>query len=1002
MTIIDPNWVEHGYGTRFQGFQNLMRQRIRDILIVSSLYDLYLFEEDGRLYELIRNEYLSLQLSHSPELTRVSKGYEAIALLEEKNFEMVIITLHTEDIKPVKLAGMIKAMNKKFPGLDISIPVVLLAFDNRELSELIQHSNMSVFDKIFIWQGDFRLIIGIIKYFEDRLNMQHDTNMVGVQSILVIEDSIRDYSSFLPVIYTEIIQQSKRLVAEGINLTHKFLRMRARPKIFLAQNYEEAWAFFNEYKEYILGIISDIDFPKGGKTLPRAGIEFAEEVKKVHYDIAILLQSSESKYEKDAHEIGASFLKKGSPTLLIELRAFLKAYFSFGDFVFRSPEGSEIGRAANLYEMEIALTNVPPESIKYHAERNNFSNWFKARTEFWLSEQLRSVKVTDFNSLEQLRKHLITSLRNYRRLRQRGILTDFHKDSFDTSTSFARIGGGSLGGKARGLGFLNILINNYELHHQFEGTRISVPVAVVIGTEVFDQFLDENNLRSFALNCDNDEEIKERFLKAEVFSEEIIANLMSFLDLIKTPLAVRSSSLLEDSQYHPFAGVYSTLMIPNNNPDQFLRLKELVNAVKLVFASTYFQEAKNYIAATSYRHEEEKMAVIIQKMVGTNFDGRFYPTFSGVVKSYNFYPLAPQVSEDGIVAVALGLGKWVVEGGETVRFSPRHPKRIIQFHNPDEALRTTQRSFYALDMSTNTLFASRIEDICTKSFEIETAEKDGTLQYVASTYSHNNHAIYDGISREGTRLITFAPLLKNNLLPLAAILELIVDMGRWGMGTEVEIEFAVNLNVERGKNKEFYILQMRPMVVNTETEKIHPEKHPKSDLICRSDEVLGNGIIDNIRDIIYIDSEEFDRSKSRVVAGAIGYFNSKLIKDQAPYLLVGPGRWGSLDQWLGIPVTWAKISGAAAIIENQFKDIKVLPSQGSHFFHNLTSFAIAYFTVGNGISDSFLDGEWLNSLPVEEQREGVKHIRLKNDIVIKMNATQKVGIILKPTIEEEK
>lgn len=1001
MNHLDTNWVEHGYGTRFQGFQNLMRQRIRDILIVSSLYDLYLFEEDGRLYELIRNEYLSLQLSHAPELTRVSKGYEAITLLKERVFDMVIITLHTEDIPPVKLASLIKELDIKFAGLDIRIPVVLLAFDNRELADLLRHSDVSVFDKIFIWQGDFRLIIGIIKYFEDKLNIDHDTKIVGVQSIILIEDNIRDYSSFLPIIYTEIIQQSQRLVGEGINLSHKFLRMRARPKILMSQTYEEAWEYFTNYKEHILGIISDIDFPRNGKHQEKAGLELTAEIRKHHSDIPVLLQSSDGSYENAAHLVGASFLRKGSSTLLHDLRNFMKQYFSFGDFIFRLPDGTEIARATDLKSMEQTLKIVPVDSIQFHAERNHFSNWFKARTEFWLAHQLRPKKVSDFKSVDDLRSHIITSLRYYRKMRQRGLIADFQKESFDPNNSFARIGGGSLGGKARGLGFLNILLNNYQIRSQFDGIEISVPPAIVIGTDIFDQFLEENDLRGFALECENDSEIKKRFLEASVFPEEAVGQLIAFLDLVRTPLAVRSSSLLEDSQYHPFAGVYSTIMIPNNDHDPFKRLSELVSSIKLIYASTFFSNAKNYIKVTSYRHEEEKMAVIIQKMVGTQFNGRFYPTFSGVAKSYNFYPLPPQKTEDGIVSVALGLGKMVVEGGETVRFSPKHPGRLIQFHSVDAALKSSQQDFYALSLLQNKDDESNTDESGTKLYPLDTAEQDGTLHFVASTYSFENHSIYDGISRVGARLVTFAPILKNRIFPLANILELLLDMGSWGMGAEVEIEFAVNLNTKRGEPVDFGVLQMRPIVVSHETEKMNLEKYENTALVARSNEVMGNGVINEISDIVFIDPEHFDRAKTRDTATIINLMNSKLVKEGRPYLLIGPGRWGSLDQWLGIPVVWSQISGAKAIIECQFKDLKVTPSQGSHFFQNLTSFSVAYFTITENDKNCHIDYNWIRNLPFEDENNFVKLIRLEKPLIIKMNAGQKMGIIIKPSEEVE-
>ena len=731
------------YSDRIQGFQNLMRLRVRDILLVSSLYDLYLFEEDGRLYELIRSEYQGLNLSHSPELTRVSSGKEAINLAKkEKRFDLIITTMHIEDMHALNFAKLVR--NSGF-----NIPIVLLAHDNRELKSLLILPEKTVFDKIFIWTGDFRIILGIIKYLEDKLNIEHDSKIIGVQNIIFIEDNVRHYSSFLPIIYTEILKQSQHLISEGINLTHKFLRMRARPKILLCSTYEEAWEYYIKYKELVLGIISDIVFPHQGKPDNRAGIRFARAVKQEHPDIPILLTSDNPKNERFAHKVEASFLLKNSPTLLTDFRHFLNSQFSFGDFVFKNSKGEEAGRATDLKSLEECLKVVPAESIEYHGARNHFSNWLKARTEFWLAHQLRPRKISDYPTLEALRKDLIERVHNYRTLRQRGLITDFKKESFDPENSLARIGGGSLGGKARGLGFVNTLINNYNIRDQFEKIQIYVPPAVILGTDVFDEFLDKNDLREFALSCDDDEEITEKFLNAKQFPAEVSTEFQGFLELITSPLAVRSSSLLEDSQYHPFAGVYKTYMIPNNQLTPAERLDDLISTIKRVYASTFYQSAKNYIRVTSYRTEEEKMGVIIQKMVGLSHQNRFYPDFSGVAKSYNFYPLPPQKSYDGVVSVALGLGKLVVEGGNTVRFNPKYPDDLVQFYSVEESLKNSQQGFYALQLDADTDFGYITQDMLVKRYNLNDAEKDGSLYYVGSTYIRDNYAIYDGLSRSG-------------------------------------------------------------------------------------------------------------------------------------------------------------------------------------------------------------------------------------------------------------
>ena len=739
---------DQGYSLKFQRFQDLMQFKIKDILLVSSIYDLYLFEEDGRLYEMILNEYQDLELSQSPDIIRVSSVKEANKILaSDRNIDLIITTLHIEDSNPVKFAEGIK---KTYP----KIPVVMLSFDNRELHNLIIKKDISIFDRVFVWTGDYKLLIAIIKYLEDKYNVKHDTENIGVQSIIVIEDNIRSYSSFLPVLYTELIQQSKRLISEGINLSHKFLRMRARPKILLCSSYEEAQKYLKDYKEFILGVISDVEFPHKGVQDKKAGIKFAKEVKKRYSDIPVLLQSSDPSNEEDAKKIGCGFVLKDSPTMNQELREFMKDNFGFGDFVFRTPDGKEIARAENLIDLEEKLKEIPESSIKYHGEKNHFSNWLKARTEFWLADKLRPYKVSEFESIEKIRKHLLTGLKSYRKIIQKGVVEDFNDETFDPNYSFARIGGGSLGGKARGLGFLNYLINSYGIGDKFKNITIDVPPGIVIGTDVFDEFLEINKLRKFAFECEDDKKVKTRFIKAEHFPDNIVISLREFLHLINVPLSVRSSSLLEDSQYHPFAGVYDTYMIPNNESNIIERLENLINTIKLVFASTFYKASKDYFKMTSYRIEEEKMAVIVQKLVGTKHHNRFYPDISGVAKSYNFYPIYPQKTKDGIVSVALGLGKTIVEGGNTVKFSSKYPEHLIQFYSTKSFLQNNQVDFFALDLNTKVEDLHKgefIQDEFTKSYTLKEAEFDGTLDLLGSTYSIQNDMIYDGISREGVK-----------------------------------------------------------------------------------------------------------------------------------------------------------------------------------------------------------------------------------------------------------
>lgn len=984
----DQHWVEHGFDARLQGFQSLMRIRIRDVLLVSSLYDLYLFEEDGRLYDLIRNEYQGLNLSHAPEIARVSSGKDALALHQEKGFDLIITTLHVEDMSSLLLV-------KKLRENGHNVPVVLLTYDNREYLELVSHHDTKVFDGVFIWQGDFRIVIAIVKSIEDRLNVDHDTKTTGVQSIMVIEDNVLYYSKFLPIIYSEILKQSQRLISEGINLSHKYLRMRARPKILLCRSYEEAWDYYQNYKENISGIISDVDFLHGGVQDPQAGIEFTRKVRQEYPDIPVLLQSTHQGNATIANELAASFLLKDSPTLLHELQQFISNNFSFGDFVFRMPDGREVGRATDLRSLEEQLKIVPDDSVRYHAERNHFSNWLKARTEFWLAHRLRPRKVSDYPSVNDLREDIISHLRQYRRFQQIGLITDFRKESFDPTVSFARIGGGSLGGKARGLGFVNLLINNQGIRDRFEGTKIDVPPAVVIGTDVFDQFLSENGLHSFALSSKDDHETTRRFVEAERFPFEVIRALADFLELMPYPLAVRSSSLLEDSQYHPFAGVYETYMIPNNHPDPEVRLQELINTIKRVYASTFYQSAKDYIKITSYRLEEEKMAVMVQKMVGSRHGNIFYPDFSGVAKSHNFYPIPPQKASDGIVSVALGLGKTIVEGGNCVRFCPKYPKQLLQFSSVDQTLQSSQEEFYALEMERDPIDISETHDVLLTRHGLKVAEDDGTLTNVGSTFSPENDAIYDGIARQGLRIVTFSPILKNKVFPLPQIVELLLELGNWGMGSPVEIELAVNLSVPSGEPKEFGVLQVRPMVLGRESEVLSVEDVNRDDLICYSPQVLGNGIIRDLHDVIVVDLNRFERARSRDVASEVGLFNELLMDENRPYVLVGVGRWGTLDPWLGIPVKYDQICGARVIIEAGLKDLAVSPSQGTHFFQNITSFMVGYFTIQPD-QDGFLDWDWILKQERFQEMAFVKHLRFEKPIIVKMNGHSNRGIILKP------
>ena len=973
---------------RFEGFENLMPFKVHNILLVSSLYDSFILREDGRLNELLIDESLELSLQQIPGITHVSSCAEALDLARSQpQFNLIVTNLAVGDMNAAQLAGEVKRA-----GLDV--PVVVLAYDYREVKNFVARNPVTDIERIFLWQGNARILIAIVKYIEDKRNVLHDTRAMGVPVLLVVEDNIRYYSAFLPVIYTELIKQSRRVIQEGINVAHKLVRMQARPKILLSSNYEDASELVQQYRDYLFGVVSDVEFPWDGKLSPEAGFELARTVTALVPDVPVVLQTSRTEFRPRAHAEGYSFLRKRSPTLLRDLRRLLTEHFGFGDFVFRTPERSEVGRASDLNTLEEQLQSVPAESIAYHAQSNHFSHWLMARTEFALAAKLRPRKVSDFATTEALRQNLIDSINEYRREQSEVLIGDFKADTFKPSeSSFLRIGSGSLGGKARGLAFVRHLLRTRRIMRRFPGVRIAVPPAVVLATDVFDQFLSENNLHDFALQCDDDGELQHRFLAAPL-PAPLQADLSAFLAEVRYPLAVRSSSLLEDSQYQPFTGVYETFMLGNRQADDRARLEQLSEAIKRIYASTFSRHAKAYVRATPYRLEEEKMAVILQQVVGAAHGQRFYPDFSGVVRSHNFYPVPPMTFDDGIAAVALGLGRAVVDGGKCLTFCPRYPRNLVQFSSVEDMLANSQSEFWALEIDgIHRGGASQLREV---RFELDTAERDGTLQSVASTYSADNHAVYDGLGRPGTRIVSFAPMLKHGLFPLATVLELLVRAGQDALGHPVEIEFAVRLPRTETEAAEFGFLQIRPLTLSRDREELVLEDVESERLICHSTRVLGNGRIENLHDIIVVDSHRFERGRSQEVAKAVAHFNAVLNEQNRPYLLIGVGRWGSNDPWLGIPVEWDEISGARAIVEAGFRDFRVTPSQGSHFFQNLTAFRIGYFTANPDAGEGSVDWNWLSAKPAVAEQGCVRHLQFAEPLLVIMNSRNSQGMIFKP------
>ncbi len=981
---------------RFEGFENLMPFKVQNILLVSSLYDSFILREDGRLNELLIDESLELNLRQIPGITHVSSCAEALELARSQpQFNLIVTNLAVGDMDAAQLAREVKRA-----GLDV--PVLVLAYDYREIKNFVARNPVTLIERIFLWQGNARILIAMVKYIEDKRNVLHDTRAIGVPVLLVVEDNIRYYSSFLPVIYTELIKQSKRVIQEGINVAHKLVRMQARPRILLSSNFEDAARLVQEYRDYLFGLVSDVEFPLEGKLSPEAGFELARLVKSLVPDAPVVLQTSRTEFRPRAHAEGFSFLRKRSPTLLKDLRRILTEQFGFGDFVFRLPDLSEVGRAKDMNELEERLRTVPAESIVFHSQSNHFSHWLMARTEFALAAKLRPRKVSDFASPEHLRRDLIESIHEYRREQSEVLIGDFRADTFKPSESnFLRIGSGSLGGKARGLAFVRHLLRKSRLTRRFPGVRISVPPAVVLATDVFDQFLAENNLLDFALQCEDDAEIHRKFLAAPL-STALSEDLKSFLAEVNHPLAVRSSSLLEDSQYQPFTGVYETFMLGNQQLDPVARLTALSEAIRRVYASMFSHHAKAYVRATPYRLEEEKMAVILQQVVGTRHSQRFYPDFSGVVRSHNSYPVSPMTFEDGIAAVALGLGRAVVDGGKCLTFCPRYPQNLVQFSSVEDILANSQSEFWALELDGSA--DGRPGHWHEKRFGLDAAQNDGTLRALASTYSRDNHAIYDGTSRPGPRIVTFAPMLKHDTFPLAEILDVLVRAGEDALGNPVEIEFAVRLPQQAGpvasevpsQVAEFGFLQIRPLTLARDYEDLAVDDVQPERLICQSGKVLGNGRIENLHDVVVVDSQRFERSRSQEVAEAVAHFNHRLNAENRPYLLIGVGRWGSTEPWLGIPVEWDEISGARVIVEAGFRDLRVTPSQGSHFFQNLTAFQIGYFTVNPDTGEGSVDWQWLTEQPAVEEQGCVRHLQFAEPIRVVMNSRTSQGVIFKP------
>ena len=967
-------------------FDSLMSFKIQNVLLVSSLYDIYNLREDGRLTDLLLAEYAEFRLSSAPSIKRVDSASSAFQALKESKFELIIVLRTLTDIKPAEFR---KKARKLCPG----IPVVLMAIHQREL-EQDRKELASAYDNVFIWNGEPKMLLTIIKLVEDKVNVVADTEEVGVRVIILVENSVRFYSSYLPLMYTEIMRQASALLMESINSSTRRVRMRARPKILLAENFEDAVSLFNQYRKYLLGVVSDIRFPRNGKSDESAGIELARLMKSEIADMPILLQSSDQALEDRAVAGETAFLNKQSPKLLKKLGKFINENFGFGDFVFKLPDGTEVARASSFKQMQECVASVPPESLVFHAERNHFSNWLIARGEFDLANQLRPRKASEFVDPSDLRQFLFETIDRHRYDRQAGMVTDFNRELYDGHARFLRISEGSLGGKGRGLAFINKLFNNQLVCSAFPGAKISVPRTAVICTGSFDQFMEQNDLTEFALDEHSDEEIVAAFTNAAV-PQELQEDLKAFLAVVDYPLAVRSSSLLEDNYYQPFAGIFDTHFLPNNQPSAEGRLQRLLAAIKLIYASVYFRNAKNYTQATGNRTEEEKMAVILQEIVGREHDGYYYPVFSGVARSYNFYSVGHIKPEEGIAYTALGLGKTIMEGENCLYFSPSNPQVLPQFSTPQDYFQNSQLDFFAVDMTNSSVFPEVGGNVGLAKLNIKEAEDHGVLKHVGSTYSADNDRIYTGIGRKGPRIVTFDPILKANIFPLDEILKHLLELGSRAMNVPVEVEFAADIDPDSKVPNEFRLLQIRPMKVANSFEDVSIYDPEDSRVVCRSDQALSNGRINDIRDIVYVRNDNFKRGNMIHMADQVGEYNRQFRDSDTPYMLIGPGRWGTTDRWLGIPTKWNQISSARVIVEADYGDFVVEPSFGTHFFQNLVTFSIAYLTINSSSKECYFDWDWLNSIEPVSETEYIRHVRLDDPLEVLVDGRIGHAIIIR-------
>ena len=966
-------------------FNKLMQKRIYNVLIVCSNYDYYLLEEDGRIDEQIFNEYMALNLRYPPNFVHARSAKSALDVLASDKIDLVITWVDTSK----RSFYISKNIKEKYSD----IPIVALSHYSEEVRKLLYKKQASNIDFVFHWNGNVDIFLAIIKLVEDQMNAENDINEIGVKAILLVEDSLRFYSRYLPLIYRVLFNQTRSFVHEELNEHRSMMSKRGRPKILLAKDYEEGIALFQKYKENLLGVISDVSYFRKGHKDAKAGFHFLRYVREYDEYFPVIIQSSDAQNKKPALALDAKFLYKHSETLDLEIKKYITKYFSFGNFEFWDSKNQKIiGIAKDLKSFQNSLSKIPIDVIVYHAKRNDFSKWLQSRTLFPLAKLFAKIEFEDFTEEDHVREFLIKSIRAFRLDRSKGVIAKFDRNHYDEYLVFSRIGEGALGGKGRGLAFIDSFLKQQKLFKKYKDINISIPRTVVLSTDVFDEFMENHNLFPFVAKKHDDETILKKFISKSL-PRWVIKDLKAFLETSNTPIAIRSSSVLEDSLYQPFAGIFATYMVPNTDLNKLLVM--VSNAIKSVIASAFYKSSKAYIKITSHVIEESKMAVILQEVIGNEYDGLYYPNVSGVARSINFYPIGNEKPLEGIANIALGLGEVIVGGGRALRFSPYHPKKVLQLSTPGTAQRETQKYFYGLDMNPDKYTASTSEAVNKKKMSLRQAKNHKSLKYVASTYDLQNDIIRPGILQDGIRVLSFDNILKYNTFPLPEILQDLLRIGQREMSNPIEIEFAVNLDVPVGEPKVFSFLQIRPIVEQNDFKHILPDKIDTVDTIIYSESALGNGKYKGIQDFVYVKPETFNSANTREIALAVEQINKQFEERDKKYILVGPGRWGSSDSWLGIPVIWPQISNAKVIVESGLDDYRIDPSQGTHFFQNLTSFKVGYLTINPFINDGFFDIDYLNSQEAVYENQYLRHIRFKNPLNIVIEGKNNKAVIFK-------